>query len=83
MPSDLGSNTNISINPSNYPTSYQIPFNNNLMNSSPNPVNFNNNSQNVNEFLNMNMNNNNYFGKIIEMFFHEQEKILESYNKKL
>ena len=82
VPSDLGSNTNISINPSNYPTSYQIPFNNNLMNSSPNPVNFNNNSQNVNEFLNMNMNNqNNYFGKIMEIFFHEQEKIIESYKE--
>ena len=58
-----------------------MPFNNNLMNSSPN-VNFNNNSQNVNELFNMNMNNmnninnQNYF-KIIEMFFHEQEKIME------
>ena len=80
--SDLGSNTNISINPSNYPTSYQIPFNNNLTNSSPNPVNFNNNSQNVNELLNMNINNqNNYFGKIMEIFFHEQEKIIESYKE--
>ena len=80
--SELGSNTNISINPSNYPTSYQIPFNNNLMNSSPNPVNFNNNSQNVNELLNMNINNqNNYFGKIMEIFFHEQEKIIESYKE--
>ena len=78
--SDLGLNTNISISPSNFPTCYQIPFNNNLMNSSPN-VNFNNNSQNVNELLNMNINNQNYFGKIIEMFFHEQEKILESYKE--
>ena len=79
VPSDLGSNTNISINHSNYPTSYQIPFNNNLMNSSPNPVNFNNNSQNVNDFLNMN--NQNYFGKIMEMFFNEQKKILDSYKE--
>ena len=78
--SDLGLNTNISISPSNFPTCYQMPFNNNLMNSSPN-VNFNNNSQNVNELLNMNINNQNYFGKIIEMFFHEQEKILESYKE--
>ena len=78
--SDLGLNTNISISPSNFPTCYQIPFNNNLMNSSPN-VNFNNNSQNVNELLNMNINNQNYYGKIIEMFFHEQEKILESYKE--
>ena len=79
--SELGSNTNISINPSNYPTSYQIPFNNNLMNSSPNPVNFNN-SQNINELLNMNINNqNNYFGKIMEIFFHEQERIIESYKE--
>ena len=84
--SDLGSNTNISISPSNYPTCYQMPFNNNLMNSSPN-VNFNNNSQNVNELFNMNLNNmnninnQNYIGKIIEMFFHEQEKILESYKE--
>ena len=83
--SDLGSNTNISISPSNFPTCYQMPFNNNLMNSSPN-VNFNNNSQNVNELFNMNMNNmnninnQNYF-KIIEMFFHEQEKIMESYKE--
>ena len=77
---DLGLNTNISISPSNFPTCYQMPFNNNLMNSSPN-VNFNNNSQNVNELLNMNINNQNYFGKIIEMFFHEQEKILESYKE--
>ena len=82
VPSDLGSNTNISINPSNYPSSYQIPFNNNLINSSPNPANFNNNSQNVNELLNMNINNqNNYFGKIMEIFFHEQEKIIESYKE--
>ena len=80
-PSDIGSNTNMSINPSNFPTCYQIPFNNNLMNSSPNPVNFNNNSQNVNELFNMNMNNQNYFGKIMEVFFHEQEKILESYKE--
>ena len=78
--SDLGLNTNISISPSNFPTCYQIPFNNNLTNSSPN-VNFNNNSQNVNELFNMNINNQNYFGKIIEMFFHEQEKILESYKE--
>ena len=78
--SDLGLNTNISISPSNFPTCYQMPFNNNLMNSSPN-VNFNNNSQNVNELLNMNINNQNYYGKIIEMFFHEQEKILESYKE--
>ena len=82
MPStDLGSNTNISITPSNFPTSYQIPFNNNLINSSPNPINFNSNSQNVNELLNMNINNQNYFGKIMEIFFHEQEKILESYKE--
>ena len=79
--SELGSNTNASINPSNFPTCYQIPFNNNLMNSSPNPVNFNNNSQNVNEFLNMNMNNQNYFGKIMEIFFNEQKKILDSYKE--
>ena len=80
MPSsDLGSNTNISIAPSNFPTSYQIPFNNNLINSSPNPINFNSNSQNVNELLNIN--NQNYFGKIMEIFFHEQEKILESYKE--
>ena len=82
IPSDLGSNTNISISPSNYPSSYQIPFNNNLINSSPNPVNFNNNSQNANELFNMNINNqNNYFGKIMEIFFHEQEKIIESYKE--
>ena len=78
--SDLGLNTNNSISPSNFPTCYLMPFNNNLMNSSPN-VNFNNNSQNVNELFNMNINNQNYFGKIIEMFFHEQEKILESYKE--
>ena len=78
MPS---TDTNISIAPSNFPTSYQIPFNNNLINSSPNPINFNNNSQNVNELLNMNINNQNYFGKIMEIFFHEQEKILESYKE--
>ena len=78
--SDLGLNTNNSISPSNFPTCYPMPFNNNLMNSSPN-VNFNNNSQNVNELFNMNINNQNYFGKIIEMFFHEQEKILESYKE--
>ena len=81
MPSDLSSNTNVSITPSNFPTSYQIPFNNNLMNSSPNPVNFNNNSQNINELFNMNINNQNYFGKIMEIFFHEQEKILENYKE--
>ena len=81
-PSELGSNTNISISPSNYPTSYQIPFNDNLMNSSPNPINYNNNSQNVNELLNMKINSqNNYFGKIMEIFFHEQEKIIESYKE--
>ena len=80
MSSDLGLNTNNSISPSNFPTCYPMPFNNNLMNSSPN-VNFNNNSQNVNELFNMNINNQNYFGKIIEMFFHEQEKILESYKE--
>jgi hypothetical protein len=79
VPSDLGSNTNISINHSNFPTCYQIPFNNNLINSSPNPVNFNNNSQNVNEFLNMNSQN--YFGKIMEIFFNEQKKILDSYKE--
>ncbi len=78
--SDQGLNTNNSISPSNFPTCYPMPFNNNLMNSSPN-VNFNNNSQNVNELFNMNINNQNYFGKIIEMFFHEQEKILESYKE--
>ena len=81
VPSDLGSNTNVSINPSNFPTCYQMPFNNNLINSSPNPINFNNNSQNVNEFLNMNMNNQNYFGKIMEIFFNEQKKILDSYKE--
>ena len=83
-PSDLTSNTNISINPSNFPSCYQIPFNNNLINSSPNPVNpvnFNNNSQNINELFNMNINNQNYFGKIMEIFFHEQEKIVESYKE--
>ena len=79
VPSDLGSNTNISINHSNFPTCYQIPFNNNLINSSPNPVNFNNNSQNVNEFINMNSQN--YFGKIMEIFFNEQKKILDSYKE--
>ena len=78
--SDQGLNTNNSISPSNFPTCYPMPFNNNLMNSSPN-VNFNNNSQNANELFNMNINNQNYFGKIIEMFFHEQEKILESYKE--
>ena len=77
---EQGLNTNNSISPSNFPTCYPMPFNNNLMNSSPN-VNFNNNSQNVNELFNMNINNQNYFGKIIEMFFHEQEKILESYKE--
>ena len=80
-PSDLSSNTNISITPSNFPSCYQIPFNNNLMNSSPNPVNFNNNSQNINDIFNMNINNQNYFGKIMEIFFHEQEKILENYKE--
>ena len=54
-PSDLSSNSNISITPSNFPSCYQTPFNNNLINSSPNPVNpvnFNNNSQNINELFN-------------------------------
>ena len=85
--------TNMSINPtSNMGTCYQIPFNK-LNKSNPNIVNSSqgnfmgynvlppSNSQNFNDLVNMNINNQNYFGKIMEMFFHEQEKIIESYKE--
>ena len=83
--------TNISVNPINY----QIPVGaNRMMNSSPNINMINssqsqfgnnifnrNNSQNINELFNMNINNQNYIGKMMEIFFNEQNKIIESYKE--
>ena len=81
--------TNISSNQIH--SNFQIPFNK-LAKSNPNiennnMINYNisqnlqNNSQNLNELMNMNLNNQNYLGKIMEIFFHEQEKIIESYKE--
>lgn len=75
---------------------YQMQLNTNrMMNSSPNiinasqsnqfgnnNINFNgNNSQNMNEIYNMNISNQNYIGKMMELFFNEQNKIIESYKE--
>ena len=79
--SDLNSNPNISITPSNFSSSYGIPLKINQINSNLNPANFNNNNQNAKEILNMNINNQNYIEKIMEIFFHEQEKIVEGYKE--
>lgn len=76
-------------------TVYQVPFNrlvtsspglnfvnnsqmNPFYNASNNFAQMNNNSQNVNEMMNL---NNTYFGRMFELFFNEQAKIIESYKE--
>ena len=88
--------TNMSVSPSVIFINCQMPTNmNKMMNSNTNITNsmqsnqFGNNmalrNLNVNELNNMNnnmyMNNHNYMEKIMEKFFYEQNKIIESYKE--
>ena len=84
--------TNLSVSPSVILINCQIPTNiNRMMSSNPNVVNstqsnqFGNNIpyRNINEFSNNinNINNQHYVEKMMEKFFNEQNKIIESYKE--
>ena len=87
---------NASASPGFIPVNYQAPINNQMLISSPNISNssqvnqfqlenisnFNRiNNQNINDINNMDNNNQNYFEKMMEIFFNEQNKIIENYKE--